>query len=100
MLFIFAWPNLGVSAGRRDLVTAEEFHWGGWEPEETCSIAVPGKLLSDLGTNCYSCMTGKNVCTDPPKIMYHQYLDQVDPKHWEGNLLSMKAYMLTQASAG
>ena len=99
MLGTFARPILGVSAGRGDPVT-DEFHWGGWKPKETCDKAIPGKLLFDLGTNCYSCLTGKNVCTDPPKILYHQYLDRVHPQNWEGNLLSMKAYLMTQASDG
>ena len=62
-------------------------------------MTVPSKWLSKAGTNCYSCLTGKDVCSDPPKVLYHQYLDHLHDKHWQGNLLAFKSYLLTQASS-
>lgn len=60
-------------------------------------MTVPARWLSRAGTNCYSCLTGKDVCAEPPKVLYHQYLDHLNAKHWEGNLLAFKSYLLTQA---
>jgi hypothetical protein len=41
-------------------------------------------------------MTGANVCKEPPTVLYHQYLNRLHPKLWEGTLLTLKAFLMTQ----
>lgn len=56
----------------------------------------PHDWLKRARSNCYSCITGANVCTNPPTMLYHQYLEYLHPERWEGNMLSVKAYLMTQ----
>lgn len=41
-------------------------------------------------------MSAANLCERPPRLLIHQYLNHLDPYDWQGNLLSLKAYLLTQ----
>ena len=43
-------------------------------------------------------MSPSNLCVEPPQLLLHQYLNRLDPVEPEGNLVSLKAYLLTQAS--
>jgi hypothetical protein len=67
-----------------------------WGQYDQCDMNKPHDWLKRARSNCYSCLTGANVCTDPPIMQYHQYLEYLHPKVWEGNLLSMKAFLMTQ----
>ena len=43
------------------------------------------------------CCTTVNLCAAPPLLLVHQYLNRLDPLDWQGNLLSLQAYLMTQA---
>lgn len=68
----------------------------GWGPWDQCDMNKPQDWLKRTRSNCYSCLTGENVCTNPPTMLYHQYLEYLHPKLWEGNMLSVKAFLMTQ----
>jgi len=71
----------------------------GWGPYDQCDMNKHPSwqdLLKQTRSNCYSCITGANVCSEPPTMLYHQYLEYLHPTHWEGNLLSMKVFLMTQ----
>jgi hypothetical protein len=67
-----------------------------WGQYEMCDMNKPHDWLKRARSNCYSCITGANVCTDPPIMQYHQYLDYLHPTVWAGNLLSFKVFLMTQ----
>lgn len=67
-----------------------------WGPFDQCDTGMPHDWLRRARSNCYSCLSGANVCTAPPTILYHQYLDHLHPDMWEGNLLNLKAFLMTQ----
>jgi hypothetical protein len=71
----------------------DEHRWG---PHDQCDMNKPHDWLKRSRSNCYSCMTGANVCTDPPTMLYHQYLEYLHPERWEGNMLSVKVFLMTQ----
>lgn len=68
----------------------------GWGPYDQCDMNKPHDWLKRARSNCYSCISGANVCTNPPTMLYHQYLEYLHPERWEGNLLSMKVFLMTQ----
>ena len=45
---------------------------------------------------CRDCQSAQNLCADPPQLLIHQYLNRLDPDDPLGNLVSIKAYLLTQ----
>jgi hypothetical protein len=67
-----------------------EVQWGQYDQ---CDMGILHDWLKRARSNC---ITGANVCTDPPIIQYHQYLDYLHPKVWEGDLLSFKVFLMTQ----
>jgi len=67
-----------------------------WGPYSQCNMNEPHDWLKRARSNCYSCITGANVCSKPPVMLYHQYLEYLHPTNWEGNLLSIKAFLMTQ----
>lgn len=74
----------------------EEHRWGRYNlcMEQTNEWYERSKV------NCYSCLNPElNVCQNPPMIYYHQYLEKLHPQHWEGNLLAMKAFLITQVGS-
>ncbi|KAF8064648.1 hypothetical protein HT031_003449 [Scenedesmus sp. PABB004] len=72
----------------------DEHHWG---PYDLCDMDVPGRWLARARANCYSCMEpGLNVCAHPPTMLYHQYLERLHPTEWAANLLSIRAFLMTQ----
>lgn len=44
-------------------------------------------------------MYGSNVCAAPPTLSYHMYIHELHPTHWEGNLLALKLFLMTQVRA-
>lgn len=67
-----------------------------WGPYNLC-MEQTNDWYQRSRSNCYSCLhPERNVCRDPPMISYHQYLESLHPQRWEGNLLAMKAFLLTQ----
>eukprot|EP00877_Chromochloris_zofingiensis_P011227 jgi/Chrzof1/6358/Cz18g05170.t1 len=44
-----------------------------WGPYKLCDLDTAGEWFRRAKGYCYSCITGKNICQDPPKIIYHQY---------------------------
>jgi hypothetical protein len=59
-------------------------------------MTVAALQLGRVGANCYRCTDGANVCRQRPRILYHQYLRTLHPQRWQGNLLSMQSYLMTQ----
>ncbi len=55
------------------------------------------KWAGRAAARCRDCVSADNLCAQPPQLLIHQYLNHLDPENWQGNLLSLKAYLLTQA---
>ena len=51
---------------------------------------------SKAAGRCRDCLSQENLCINPPQLLLHQYLHSLDPIEPEGNLVSLKAYLLTQ----
>lgn len=49
---------------------------------------------------CWTCadatQQGTDVCRNPPLQVFHTFLDTAFPRAWHGNLLALKAFLLTQ----
>lgn len=84
-------PALPCHAGSSS--PSQELSWGKFK---LCNLEEAGTWLHYLGSNCYSCMTSSNVCDSPPNITFHMYIHKLHPTRWKGQLLAMKAYLLTQ----
>lgn len=68
----------------------------GWGPYDQCDMNKPQDWLKRARSSCYSCITGDNVCVNPPTMLFHQYLEYLHPERWEGNMLSVKSFLMTQ----
>src|SRR5690348_4967978 len=44
-----------------------------WGPYDQCDMNKPHDWLKRARSNCYSCISGANVCTNPPTMLYHQF---------------------------
>lgn len=67
-----------------------------WGPYSLC-MEQTNEWYTRSRSNCYSCLyPDVNVCRNPPTVYYHQYLESLHPERWEGNLLAMKAFLMTQ----
>jgi hypothetical protein len=82
---------LGSQAGAANV--RDEHNWG---PYKQCDMDKFQDWLKRARSNCYSCTTGANVCKETPTVLYHQYLNRLHPKLWEGTMLSLKAFLMTQ----
>lgn len=71
----------------------------GWGPYDQCDMNKPQDWLKRARSSCYSCITGANVCVSPPTMLFHQYLEYLHPERWEGNMLSVKSFLMTQVCA-
>ncbi len=45
---------------------------------------------------CQDCISSENICRQVPKLIIHMYLSRLDEHNWAANLLSIKAFLLTQ----
>ena len=52
--------------------------------------------MKRASTMCHDCVTSRNICEHPPKLIVHMYLSYLDHNNWQGNLVPIKAYLLTQ----
>jgi hypothetical protein len=75
-----------------------ELAWG--DITDFCNVSMAALQLGRVGANCYRCTDGANVCSQRPRVVYHQYLRTLHPYRWRGNLLSMQAYLMTQVGHG
>lgn len=60
----------------------------------------PQAWLQAASSSCYSCLDGSNICSNPPFVLYHMFLDQLHPQLWAGNLASLQLYLMTQVGGG
>jgi hypothetical protein len=71
-----------------------------WGQHRMCNTPAFDAALTAAHAHCVSCLTGANVCNPSssaaPAILYHQFLDTLHPTLPQGNLLSIKAYLMTQ----
>lgn len=54
------------------------------------------KWIKRAGARCHDCVSTHNLCAHPPKLTIHMYLSYLDKTNWKGNLVAIKAYLLTQ----
>ena len=66
--------------------------------ESICSVPLGATWSAKAAGRCRDCVSPRNLCAEPPQLLLHQYLNRLDPVEPEGNLVSLKAYLLTQAS--
>ena len=52
--------------------------------------------ISRAAMRCRDCVTADNICLNVPKLTIHMYLLCLDKHNWPANLLSIKAFLLTQ----
>ena len=65
-----------------------------------CNIPEGARWADKAAARCHSCLPEEahsNLCQDAPELLIHQYLNRLDPDNPQGNLLSLKAYLMTQA---
>lgn len=54
------------------------------------------KWIKRAATRCRDCVSTHDLCAHPPKLTIHLYLTYLDKKNPQGNLIAIKAYLLTQ----
>lgn len=65
-----------------------------------CTIWDGAKWCGKAAARCRDCVyPDVNICEAPPHLWVHQYLNKLDPVDWAGNLLSLQAFLMTQARA-
>lgn len=69
----------------------EQLDWAGGHG--LCTQDYTETYFEAAAFNCLSCIDGADVCSRPPLLLFHQYLDATQ---WEAGLLSLKSYLLTQ----
>lgn len=65
-----------------------------------CNIPEGATWAGKAAARCHSCLADEahiNLCQGAPELLIHQYLNRLDPDNPQGNLLSLKAYLMTQA---
>ena len=65
-----------------------------------CSVPVGSVWAAKAAGRCRDCQSAQNLCANPPQLLIHQYLNRLDPEDPLGNLVSIKAYLLTQVQHG
>ena len=63
---------------------------------ELCDMSDADKWIKRAGARCHDCVTSQDLCAHPPKLTIHMYLAYLDKTNWQGNFVSIKAYLLTQ----
>ncbi|BDA47547.1 hypothetical protein COCOBI_10-3950 [Coccomyxa sp. Obi] len=71
----------------------DEVKWGSLG---LCTIPEGYKWARRACARCRDCLSEVNLCEAPPRLLIHQYLNHLDKEDWRGNLLSLKAYLMTQ----
>eukprot|EP00879_Flechtneria_rotunda_P011521 GHRR01012035.1.p1 GENE.GHRR01012035.1~~GHRR01012035.1.p1 ORF type:complete len:352 (+),score=65.71 GHRR01012035.1:946-2001(+) len=62
-----------------------------------CDAEPIHRWMQHIKSNCYSCLDPSiNICNNAPNVQFNQYLEELHPKLWEANLLSFKAFLMTQ----
>ena len=66
--------------------------------QSLCSIPQGALWAERAAARCRDCVDGSsNICEAPPQLLIHQYLHRLDAENPAANLISLKAYLLTQA---
>ena len=69
-----------------------------WCSGNVCTIPDGAKWTGKAAARCRDCVSpAVNLCEAPPELLVHQYLNRLDAADWRGNLLSLQAYLMTQA---
>ncbi len=68
-------------------------NWGGLR---LCDTRELTKWLNVAASGCNSCIDGEETCAQPPRILYHTFIDSLHPEFWQADLLGIQAYLLTQ----
>lgn len=63
---------------------------------ELCDMSDADKWIKRASARCHDCVSTHNICAHPPKLTIHMYLSYLDQHNWKGNLIAIKAYLLTQ----
>ena len=71
----------------------DEVRWG---KHTLCHDEETVKWLSYIEANCHSCSDGRNFCSDPPQLLFHMSLEFLHKSSWQGNLLAIQAFLMTQ----
>ena len=54
------------------------------------------KWIRRAGARCHDCVSSHDLCAHPPKLTIHIYLTYLDKTNPMGNLVAIKAYLMTQ----
>lgn len=54
------------------------------------------KWIRRAAARCHDCVSSHDLCAHPPMLTIHMYLAYLDKDNPKGNLLAVKAYLLTQ----
>ncbi len=52
--------------------------------------------IRQAAARCQDCVSSKDICIQAQKLTIHMYLSHLDKDNWQANLLSVKAFLLTQ----
>jgi hypothetical protein len=67
-----------------------------WGKHKLCHDEHTVKWLSYIEANCHSCVDGANICSAPPQLLFHMSLQTLSKASWQGNLLAIQAFLMTQ----
>ena len=61
-----------------------------------CDMTEADKWIRLAAERCQDCLSDHDICRDEPLLIVHMYLASLDRLNWQANLLSIKAFLLTQ----
>ncbi|KAL0046400.1 hypothetical protein WJX82_011453 [Trebouxia sp. C0006] len=67
-----------------------------WGKYQLCDMSDADKWIKRAAARCHDCVTSHDLCAHPPMLTIHMYLAYLDKHNPKGNLLTVKAYLLTQ----
>jgi hypothetical protein len=79
------WVPLPSRAGEN--TTLSELSWG---KQRLCDTRELLKQLEAADRACNSCLDGADICAQPPRVLFHTYLEGLHPDNWQANLLSIQ----------
>jgi hypothetical protein len=71
---------------------------GDWQGLGLCTTSQTMEQLQLADRLCKSCFDGKDVCKEPPTLIFHQFLDALHEHNWKANLLSMQSVLVRSPS--
>lgn len=63
---------------------------------DLCDMTEADVWIRRAARRCQDCVSSENICRQTPKLTIHMYLSRLDEHNWAANLLSIKAFLLTQ----